>query len=337
MVNLWDGKPLPVEFGSIDVWGALVNALLEPAYNWDKYIQIAIPIQNPSAGTIPIIINSRFPFDVEDVTYQTTGTLTCNVAIQINVSNVGGLGALSATTTEQAAASTTDKAAIIGDNLQVVISDVAGSGQLTLNIWVNRTGVGTATDDSIRGLQVRIGNGGALVFSAIDSAGSNVLYVTYNSFFSLDTWTHVMIEWDCTGTNKYVNIARNGIFYSNDTISNSNVFLTTNSLTLNGTPINTNLQEPISFYDLWYDLVNPDISLSATRQKFITVGGSPVNLGVNGSLPFGSQPRLFLSGGFSQWKQNKGSAILLDTNSGQSGFFNPNTPDYFIVSPTKPT
>ena len=144
MVNLWDGKPLPVEFGSIDVWGALVNALLEPAYNWDKYIQIAIPIQNPSAGTIPIIINSRFPFDVEDVTYQTTGTLTCNVAIQINVSNVGGLDALSATTTEQTTASTTDKAAIIGDNLQVVISDVAGSGQLTLNIWVNRTGVGTA-------------------------------------------------------------------------------------------------------------------------------------------------------------------------------------------------
>ena len=203
---------------------------------------------------------------------------------------------------------------------------------LTVATWL----FNTATDGSIRGLQVRISNGGALVFSAIDSAGSNVLSVTYNSFFSLDTWTHVMIEWDCTVTNKYVNIARNGIFYSNDTISNSNVFLTTNSLTLNGTPINISSQEPISFYDLWYDLVNPDISLSATREKFV-LAGAPVNLGGNGSLPFGSQPRLFLSGGFSQWKQNKGSAILLDTNSGQSGFFNPNTPDYFTVSPTKPT
>ena len=144
MVNLWDGAPQPIEFGSIDVWGGLLNVLSSAAYNWDRYIQIAIPIQNPSNGTIPIIINSRFPFDVEDVTYQTTGTLTCDVAIQINVSNVGGLGALSATTTEQITSSTTDKAAIIGDNLQVVISDVTGSGQLTLNIWVNRTGVGTA-------------------------------------------------------------------------------------------------------------------------------------------------------------------------------------------------
>ena len=203
---------------------------------------------------------------------------------------------------------------------------------LTVATWL----FNTATDGSIRGLQVRISNGGALVFSATDSAGSSVLSVTENSFFSLDTWTHVMLEWDCTGTNKYVKIAKNGSFLSNNTISNSNVFLITNSLTLNGTPINTGAQEPISLYDLWYDLVNPDISLSATRLKFVTSGGAPVNLGANGSLPFGSQPRLFLSGAFSNWKQNKGSATLLDTNSGQSGFFNPNTPDYFTVSPTTP-
>lgn len=193
----------------------------------------------------------------------------------------------------------------------------------------------TATDNGTKGLQVRIGSGGALVFSAIDSANSSVLSVTYNSFFSLDTWTHVMIEWDCTGTNKYVKIARNGSFYSNDTISNSNVFLITNSLTLNGTPTDTSTQEPVSLYDVWYDLVNPDISLSATREKFI-LAGSPVNLGVDGATPFGSQPRLFLSGGFSQWKQNKGSATLLDTNSGQSGFFSANTPDYFTLAPTTP-
>jgi hypothetical protein len=192
-----------------------------------------------------------------------------------------------------------------------------------------------ATDGGIRGLQVRIGSGGALIFAAIDSAGSSVLSVTASGFFSLDVWTHVMLEWDCTGTNKYVKIAYNGNFYSNTTISNSNVFLITNSLTLNGTPVNTNAQEPVSLYDLWYDLINPDISLSATREKFI-LSGSPVNLGANGSLPFGSQPRLFLSGAFSQWKQNKGSATLLDTNSGQSGFFNPNTPNYFTKSPTKP-
>ncbi len=217
-------------------------------------------------------------------------------------------------------------------------------GYGTLAFWVKLNSLtltvatslfNTATDNGIKGLQVRIGTGGALIFAAIDNSGSNVLSVTESSFFSLDTWTHVMIEWDCTGTNKYVKIAKNGSFLSNNNISNSNVFLITNSLTLNGTPTDASTQEPVSLYDVWYDLVNPDISLSATREKFI-LAGSPVNLGANGSLPFSSQPRLFLSGGFSQWKQNKGSATLLDTNSGQSGFFNPNTPDYFTVSPTTP-
>ena len=188
------------------------------------------------------------------------------------------------------------------------------------------------------GLQVRLSRNGTLVFAVLTVGSSNVITVTSSTgFFNLDQWNNVIFEWDCTGTNKNVKIALNNNLAYNFTESNSNIFPTTNSLTLNGTPVDTSVQDTVSLYDLWYDLVNPDISLSATRQKFITVGGAPVNLGANGSLPFGSQPRLFLSGAFSQWKQNKGSAILLDTNSGQSGFFNPNTPDYFTKSPTKPT
>lgn len=215
-----------------------------------------------------------------------------------------------------------------------------------LSFWVkfnsSATGILFNTAESIyttAGFQIiaDIGNS-AIIFSAKDVSENIVFYKNLSGGFwsNDDTWRHVMLEWDLTGTTKRLRIARDNFVFIDETTSNSNNVRLNSIFTINGNLQNTADETAVSIYDVWYDLINPDISLSATRQKFITTGGAPVNLGVNGSTPFGMQPRLFLSGSFSQWKQNKGSAILLDANSGQSGLFNPNTPDYFTKSPTKP-
>ena len=139
----WFGKVFPTEFGSIDVWGALLNALFGTAVDTDTFMQIPVPISNPEEKTYTLLINSRFPFTVEDVTY-VTGAGTCSIAVQINNSNVGGLGALAATTTETTTSSTTDKTVAAGDDLKIILSSISGVEALTINIWANRTGAGTA-------------------------------------------------------------------------------------------------------------------------------------------------------------------------------------------------
>jgi hypothetical protein len=139
----WFGKVFPTEFGSTDIWAGLLNTLFGTAVDTDTRIQIAIPLRPVKNGTYPILINTRFPYTVEDATYVTDAG-TCTVAVQINNSNVGGLSALSVTSTEGTAAATGDNTAVAGDDLKVVVSDATGATQLTLNIWINRTGSGTA-------------------------------------------------------------------------------------------------------------------------------------------------------------------------------------------------
>lgn len=140
----WFGKVFPTEFGSVDVWGGLLNALFGTAVNTDVRQQLTIAIKNPSAETIRVLCNTRFPFEIQDLTYVTSGTLACTVAIQINSSNVTGLTALAATTTEGTAAASADYTASAGDDVQVALTSVSGTGILTLNLWYNRTGEGTS-------------------------------------------------------------------------------------------------------------------------------------------------------------------------------------------------
>jgi hypothetical protein len=50
-----------------------------------------------------------------------------------------------------------------------------------------------------------------------------------------------------------------------------------------------------------------DISIEANRRKFISAGGSPIDLGADGSAPTGTAPIVFFSGATDAWHTNKGS------------------------------
>lgn len=50
-----------------------------------------------------------------------------------------------------------------------------------------------------------------------------------------------------------------------------------------------------------------DLSIEANRRKFIDTNGKPVNLGVDGSIPFGSPPILYLANEASTFHTNLGT------------------------------
>ncbi|CAG1006024.1 hypothetical protein RHIZO_03226 [Rhizobiaceae bacterium] len=58
--------------------------------------------------------------------------------------------------------------------------------------------------------------------------------------------------------------------------------------------------------DFWFDNVYLDLDVEANRRKFRSASGRPVNLGVDGSTPTGSQPLIFFSGDRTTWATNKG-------------------------------
>lgn len=76
---------------------------------------------------------------------------------------------------------------------------------------------------------------------------------------------------------------------------------------------------PMSLYDLIVTDGERDVTQESIRRKFIDASLNPVPLGSQGQLPFGSQARLFYSGAFSTWRNNKGylsnSDLLVSNNT----------------------
>jgi len=139
----WLGKLFPTINGSVDAWGQILNDNADEAVNIDVRQQATFHISGVEATTYTIEMNSRYGYDIEDVTYKTTGG-TLTLAVQINGSNVGALGALAVTSTEQTTAATTSKAVAIGDDVSLVVSSISSASTLIVNVWYNRTSVGTA-------------------------------------------------------------------------------------------------------------------------------------------------------------------------------------------------
>jgi len=57
-----------------------------------------------------------------------------------------------------------------------------------------------------------------------------------------------------------------------------------------------------------------DFSVSANRQKFHSLVGAPIDLGVNGELPTGSPPTVFLTGGKTTFGINRGTGGIFSSN-----------------------
>lgn len=141
MVNLWGGNALPINFGSIDVWCLLYNAILEESYAWRTF-EIPIPIVSPTVKVQEFSLNSLCDYTINRVIYKTTGTLAATFSPLINNSNITGATSLSATTTEAFVNPSANNNVVAGDDLKIDIASVTGSGDLIIKLYATRNSKG---------------------------------------------------------------------------------------------------------------------------------------------------------------------------------------------------
>lgn len=124
-------------------YDSAIGATLAELANRSGRLQISGTIINPAAQAYKLIQNTRWPFTVVSATLQTdAGTLTA--ALKIDSTAVTSVSAVAVTSAESTTAATANKDAATGADLSLTPSSISGVGALYFNIWIDRTGAGTA-------------------------------------------------------------------------------------------------------------------------------------------------------------------------------------------------
>ena len=189
-------------------------------------------------------------------------------------------------------------------------SGVTDGKQWTFSIWFYRA---AGTGGNIFGLNAepffQVGSSGsASIGLYTPGSTSNPLIITIpSSTFAEDTWYNILVSIDLTNTGSrhvYINDASATVTWTayNNLVCEFSDPIGIGASDVGGDPFNG------SMYDFWMNFNQYiDFSIEANRRKFITSGGSPVPLGVDGQIPNGSAPDVFLSGIAPTWHVNKGT------------------------------
>jgi hypothetical protein len=162
-------------------------------------------------------------------------------------------------------------------------------------------------------LEVRFTSNGRLVATIRGDVGGTTEIVASivlaHGSLSVRTWYHVSVVWDNAASifKMYID--------GDEKVSNSSELIDANIIgaDLNRASVgatSTGAAPLTSVYltDLYVNLLEVvDFSDLINFQKFRTTDGKPVNLGVDGRLPTGNVPAIFLSGNTSDWHVNKGA------------------------------
>lgn len=190
-----------------------------------------------------------------------------------------------------------------------------------VSFWIKMNG-GNAADQTIFH-QITLPTEQGCVFSR-DSANKISIYVyavgsyaspavdlvSTSNITTSSGWVHVLASWDTSigAAALYIN----GVL--EDTHTPSNVTLdymqSEHHISASSRKINAD------FAGFYFNKTSYlDLSVLSNRRKFITSAGKPANLGVNGQLPTGSPPIIFLN-------LNNGDAVSsFGTNKGTGGDF----------------
>jgi hypothetical protein len=197
------------------------------------------------------------------------------------------------------------------------LTGAADSKQFTFSCWVNRDAgnlggrllsAETALGGSNPGTRA-VYNGGAttLGFAGHNAAGTQIMGV--NSSATPDSqWVHFLASFDMSDPAKrwlYINdvsdLAVVGA-YVDDVLD-----FTYPEWSIGAYADGSNAFKG-AMADVWLmPGVYMDLSVEANRRKFISEEGSPVNLGLNGEVPTGAKPLVFMSGPRVSWALNKAS------------------------------
>ena len=184
-------------------------------------------------------------------------------------------------------------------------SNVANTKKGTFSIWFNYDDLVTETGDLYLYNSVNV----SVKVSFFTS--SNLLrvvvagiYGTINSsLVSIsDGWHNFLFSFDNTGSETtYIYFDNSKIYESLNTLPFDTVFIG------NSTELMPNKEGLM--YDDYFVFTGQymDISIASNRLKFISDSSEPSDLGVDGSIPFGIPPQLYLTGSLSNYFTNKGT------------------------------
>ncbi len=215
------------------------------------------------------------------------------------------------------------------------VTGLTGSSQGTLSVWFRHQGA-TVTGRNTISAYI----GGTLAF-AMSTTSSNRMtfrlnqdgtgtdtWTTPSNTIMGDTWYHALWSWNWALSRFQV--------YINNVAQNTSAYLFSGAtkFDLDGAGLTQHgiacVVSPGSFWvgDIGHLYVNfetsLDLSVQANREKF-ALGGVPVNLGVDGSIPTGVQPAYYWDGTLPNW-DNKGTVadgVLTGSMSASSS-----TPSY---------
>lgn len=160
--------------------------------------------------------------------------------------------------------------------------------------------------------EISITNGRISVIGRNESLGNAWIFLGDSTvLLQDDSWNHILLAWDLANSI--------GMCYINDT----DAYSANSTNVISDTPVGysrSNERMTIGggeyigsfWYEcmavVWFDTSYLDISVQANRRKFITSGGLPEVLGVDGSSPTGSSPLVYLDNPASSFATNRGTA-----------------------------
>jgi len=145
-------------------------------------------------------------------------------------------------------------------------------------------------------------------FTGQNNVASTILNIsTSSSYTATGSWVHVLASWDLSTTTAriYINNTSNitSTTVTNDTIQYNQSDFVIGTAGGGLAMLNSDIAE------LYINLAESlDISSSGNREKFIDQSSlKPINLGVDGSLPTGTAPIVFLKSPASSFNTNLGT------------------------------
>lgn len=181
------------------------------------------------------------------------------------------------------------------------LTGISNSKQGSISFWMNAKGFGTGAYiieilNALggAGFSVLLGSNGGLGINASNASNASIMTIGPSTLLSTGTLYHVLASWDLGNNlkNCYINnvSSLSAPTFTNDTISyNGN-----DTVIFNDEAVNSQFNGTLS--ELWFNNTYIDFSNPTNRAAFISSGGYPVFLGLNGQLPTGSSPLIYLNG-----------------------------------------
>ncbi len=189
----------------------------------------------------------------------------------------------------------------------------------TFSFWVKFTSGSDGTYQRITDngrISVLRRSDDTLDFLCQDPSSNDIVGLRSNVSITADgNWHHVIISFDkAVETRKHLYIDGTSrmdaqVFLSDDVDGNTASVDWTRGDWAIGSDINSPATNPLKacLSEYWFSTTYLDVSSSPNLQKFRSAGGSPVNLGSDGSTPTGTQPIIYLKSVYSAFTTNSGS------------------------------